>query len=686
MAVTKKILKHKPTYNDNGQYNYDGSINKGIRENIDSKFIDLDLYTLSCPNDVNEEILKSDYIFQSPSYLKINKLKIKNRNVNYDLIDNNIRVAIVKGGVDNGSYSALVDYTNDSSNCIYQKTWGVHDEGWSPGTIIDGEKVVENFGVNNISASYTFSTDGANSSYDINNNFPLTFCDDENTGEDINIIIWMKSNARRGIGLRWTDKRKRRVEHYVISGSGFNDCTASLEERSGLPHIISLEYVMARHGDGGSGGAETPAFEVEEIEIEFVAPREVADITMITSIDGASMPVEVSTGDLFKLNPTSIPNRDWSDSLESLSGVDDFRPISIVTAGETDLQTYYEYGEALGASSPIRVDLTFDMKKTKPLNISSGVELDEYYTGGKFKFFVVDWNDKNNRIQSFDDIEDWPLDINSTLLLQKNDNTYKYANYLSQSVRETLDHFYQTPGIKNIKVVVFLYADTIEDKIQAVRWKLVTVRINIGVDDIYIEDFSDLGGPDYTTIPWPYTSPVISGVSNESQYYSSVDRILRKGKFSDTDLLDSILLKRTINNNELGKYIGKSDLSQVRYFKSGVFDMSYLLKIHNLSEDEEFHLYTDKEYWNGTGNKFSDESSVGSIFISEDVDPTLKSSCLFELNMGDIDNESIRDSAGNGIKGILIGDYRLEKSSRDIRMTRSSEMKLPLTDTKDKAF
>jgi len=54
--------------------------------------------------------------------------------------------------------------------------------------------------------------------------------------------------------------------------------------------------------------------------------------------------------------------------------------------------------------------------------------------------------------------------------------------------------------------------------------------------------------------------------------------------------------------------------------------------------------------------------------------------------MGDVDNESIRDSAGNGIKGILIGDYRLEKSSRDIRMTRSSEMKLPLTDTKDKAF
>ena len=77
MAITKKILKHKPTHNDNGQYNYDGSINKGIRENIDSKFIDLDLYTLSCPNDVNEEILKSDYIFQSPSYLKLINWKSK---------------------------------------------------------------------------------------------------------------------------------------------------------------------------------------------------------------------------------------------------------------------------------------------------------------------------------------------------------------------------------------------------------------------------------------------------------------------------------------------------------------------------------------------------------------------------------------------------------------------------------
>lgn len=845
MSITKKILRDRPIHNARGQYNYSGSINLGTKENVDSKFVDLDLYTLSSPSEVNEEILKNDYVFQSPSYFKINRLNIINRGVSYDLMDNDIRVAVVKGDVDNSSYSTLTSYINDSSKRIYRKTWGNKEEGWSPGTIIDGSKIVENFGITNVSASYVFEIPDANSSYDISSNFPLAFCDDTESGDDINIIIWMKANARRGgMGVRWTDKRKRRVEHYIISESIFTDCNSSLINREGLPDVIPLAYEVVRHGDGGSGGAETPAFEVGELEIEFVAPTEIGDVFAITPIDGATMPIEVSDNELFKLSSTSIPNTTWSTSLDSLSSVEDFRPISIVTAGGGDLQTHYGYGETVGVSSPIRIGLTFDMKKMKPLNISSGVELGELYPTGKFKFFVVDWNDRNNKIQSFDDIEDWPLDINSVLLKQKNDNTYKYANYLNPNNRETLYHFYQTPGIKNIKVVTFLYTDTTGDKIQAVRWKLVTTRINIGVDDVYIEDFSDLGGPDYTTIPWPYTCPVISGVSKDSQYYSSVDRILREGKFSDTDLLDSILLERTINNDELGDYIGRSDLGQVRVF-SAPYDMNELLmhvpdsaywsggsfnviannynilttrldistlnaneipKLENgklnaqirffanvssidwvvtsveittgtnndegpsipigaadvnngigwrvgfniiykdisdvfyyaagggssgqeytdnynfnriqiyrtsdcsdggasgtclgspsdtiaisnfniiANNEDTFHPYWEKTYWNGTGNKFPAESSVGSIFISENVDSDLKSSCLFELNTGDIDRESIRDSAGNGIKGILIGDYRLKKPSKDTRMIRSAEMKLPLADTKDKAF
>ena len=36
--------------------------------------------------------------------------------------------------------------------------------------------------------------------------------------------------------------------------------------------------------------------------------------------------------------------------------------------------------------------------------------------------------------------------------------------------------------------------------------KSLTIRIYLGLDDIYIEDFADIGGPDFTFIPWPHAN------------------------------------------------------------------------------------------------------------------------------------------------------------------------------------
>ena len=44
------------------------------------------------------------------------------------------------------------------------------------------------------------------------------------------------------------------------------------------------------------------------------------------------------------------------------------------------------------------------------------------------------------------------------------------------------------------------------------------------------------------------------------------------------------------------------------------------------------------------------------------------------------------DSAGNGNKGILIGDYSIKKESKDIAISRDSFMKTPKIDTEDKAI
>jgi len=690
MAITKKILKDKPFHNAGGQYNLDDTnTNLGLKKNVDSKFVDLDLYTLSKANNTNEEILKNNYIFQSPSYFKINILEIKNNGVGYDLIDNEVRIAVVSGNINNGSYSDLVEYVSDSSKRIYRKTWGVRDEGWSPGTIISSGEVVKEFGMAGLSPSYTFDDEGSNPSYDIESNFPAEFCEDSSSLNKINIIVWLKGNTRRGWGARWTDKRKRRIYHYEIDEGNFPEC--GLSGRTGQPESLAPEAKHVFTGDGGGGGAEAAAYAIKNFEIEMVAPKEEEDVGNVTAIEGAILPIKASPEELFRLQPTSIPNANWSDLINDLSTIRDFRPISIVTVGNSDFQSYYEYGQSVETSSPININLTFNMKNTKSLSIASGVEFDVEYVGldGKFKFFVIDWNDKTNKIQDFEDIENWPSDINDLLLKQKRDDIYKYADCTNSSTCESLNHFYQTPGLKNIKAVVFLYTDASSGEIQAVRWKLVTIRINTGVDDVYVEDFGDLGGPDYTTIPWPHTSPVISGISTDSQYYASIERILNSGNFSETDLLDSMLLERAQENNELGDYIGRSDLAQSRYFNSGSFDMAYLLGISEsiTTDGTDFFPYDDNSYWSGNeNNKFSDETSVGSIFIYENVDDDLRSKCIFELNMGDVDGQTIRDSSGNGLKGILIGDYRLNKPSKEIPTVRSAEMKLPLTDTKDKAF
>ena len=93
-----------------------------------------------------------------------------------------------------------------------------------------------------------------------------------------------------------------------------------------------------------------------------------------------------------------------------------------------------------------------------------------------------------------------------------------------------------------------------------------------------------------------------------------------------------------------------------------------------------------QEYWDGIINQFPQESSVGSIFIDDEQNIDFKESCVLELNCGEIDGDVIRDSSGNGNKGILIGDYELKKDSKETPLSRDSGIKVPNTGTDDLAF
>ena len=62
------------------------------------------------------------------------------------------------------------------------------------------------------------------------------------------------------------------------------------------------------------------------------------------------------------------------------------------------------------------------------------------------------------------------------------------------------------------------------------------------------------------------------------------------------------------------------------------------------------------------------------------------SKCLFEFNFGASDGRTVRDSSGNGNKGIFIGDFKVAKESKDSPLRRDSVMDTPSTDTKNGAI
>jgi hypothetical protein len=74
---------------------------------------------------------------------------------------------------------------------------------------------------------------------------------------------------------------------------------------------------------------------------------------------------------------------------------------------------------------------------------------------------------------------------------------------------------------------------------------------------------------------------------------------------------------------------------------------------------------------------FSEETSVGQIFISDNSDLQLKTDCKLEINCGNLTGKSIEDSSGNSNKGLLIGDYKIKKTRKNRPMRRDSFIKTP---------
>ena len=306
--------------------------------------------------------------------------------------------------------------------------------------------------------------------------------------------------------------------------------------------------------------------------------------------------------------------------LSRRSDIIDYRPISFVSVSESwdyDLQSFYDYGDDyLYTTAPNIIDLIAEDSPSwfpnylDGYNRESGLDYieinDDILKNQRFMFYVVDWNAINTDIDWVNLMQDFPQNYTDLLLL-KEQGTHNIVDlfYWHDSSHPEWNpdteveswkynfasHEYNSPGIKIIKAVVFSYIrnpnepfDPGNDWVQTLRWKAVTIKINLNVDNAYVEDFSDLGGNDYTYLPWPETSPIIGGISKTSQYTQSTKTLIKDNFFSEHEIVrEGMSLQAYANTpgqylDELGNHLGKVDISQFRYFQ-GANDMNTLLML-----------------------------------------------------------------------------------------------------------
>jgi len=296
----------------------------------------------------------------------------------------------------------------------------------------------------------------------------------------------------------------------------------------------------------------------------------------------------------------------------------DYIPISYVEliTGDKDFQIYYEsIDDRSLVSAPNEVNLSFDVsihpepygsdgltlfQDSNSIELISKFNTDSYnFTSEEgdtinvlnvnqsdYMFFVVDWDDRDDSYKTIADVLlDWPR-TNNELLQKRNQNLY-YVQYISNTAqtgfRNPLKHNYNTPGMKRIKTIMISHNSLMSNQgifqsLETNRWKLITTKLFVDIPSNEFPDFGQVGGSDYTTLPWPYTTPIIGGVSEDSKYMKSINDILGGGNIGDLDIIDETFLVNAKENNELGKAIEKMDLEQIRFFNAS-YDMNTLLDI-----------------------------------------------------------------------------------------------------------
>ena len=797
MAV-KKLIQNQPKFGDVSQYNFDEQVNELTYENSsglpknNGKFENKDLYTKTVSSELNNAIIERNLKYDSLSEFRVNKLTIENAGVQGKTTSNNVRCYMFSqaflGKEPVANYDGINDALGVSAAVRFYNIYpGDRNRDSDIGELqsLTDQPIIQNLNSTNIVIEDFTNNDEV---FDPNSGAgrPLQTVDgvdtlenttiiDENVLNPIYIVIYMKGNKDNNVG--GDTSRDRRFQVFKINNLDLFNYDS---DGNATGKATTFEYVRGQGGGENAfahaynvsgGGDTTAAWKVGQFSItistylgarnDWEGDSDDADTTDEKKYEKYFTEVlqpyrfnasRVSNYDLIKLAPERQlnntldpgPDSNYSDTFP------DFFPqttIKILNKDaqmqDEDLQSYYDGDDdvtlSLKASAPATVAIELN-----PIDLES-----EQSTEINYFYFVIDWDDKDDKIKTF---EDWriarPSTLNEVVDLQ-NQGLYeiksnlpklnpdgsvedvfkyieqpgyfilnpdefpvyfeqfdlmhpygvitvvdavqgwlnngrediydvaidmvfncptgceeypKYADILGISAETPrFSHTYTTPGIKTIKSIVFSY--DLQGG-QVGRWKLITSRFYLDIPINQYPDFAEVGGSEYTTIPWPFTTAIIGGVDENSNYKQSVRDTLGGGKIGDTDIIDERFLINDLENDELGKSINEMDLEQCRYFDThyDIYSLLNITPVIELAGDDE---YLDSQYLDELPfPEFFEEFDINSSGVLTQVDVNIWNTEYYRPDIADYVSNLISDVEEweNLPEQTFVGTVRLQTS------------------------
>jgi len=275
------------------------------------------------------------------------------------------------------------------------------------------------------------------------------------------------------------------------------------------------------------------------------------------------------------------------ESYEFIPEVDVRKKISVDNFGKADLTKYYDSiihgpngtNEYKDSTAPLEAQFYFYPQYPTDEIFVERLPIYQDFKMGRFYIYDIDWGD--GTINEFTSKPE-----------QIDENTALYHTYESNGVFEVTGTMLRVKTDRDDKIIGVAYNK---------KFKL-RININEGND----EDFQYFGSDGYSFIPYKNTTPIIGGISNQSNYYKKTKRqigFLNNEKISiefknksdklktelallkmenqsndDLEVLPNYMIERFDNQGlkiyngispikeELGKSIGDVDLTSIKYY------------------------------------------------------------------------------------------------------------------------